>query len=153
MKYLINIFFLFISVLYSFGFTTYKGVCEYENTDVCSHCIVPSENNHSCCQKSDNDNKEISTYHSNINLSKCDRDCCSEIDQLFLLNEFTLDNSDNQTDYICFHWNHFSNIGEFSIKTLNVLHIYHSFKSKALKVFYHKPDRFTIILKKQSWII
>lgn len=146
MKQFINILFLGLTILFSFGFSSFQSVCDEK--------IEVIETNHSCC-KDESVKKEISqNKHQDgcCGTDSCQGSCCIESVDFLILTDFVF-----QTESF--------DINKLEIKLIPSLHTFlHKLEGETDKVFEQTlripPDLFVyssnasqIILEKQAWLI
>jgi len=144
-KQFINILFLGLSILFSFGFTSFQSACELKTEII--------ESKRSCCQ----DEKTVVDTDKHIvgeccKTDSCEGECCIESNDILLFNDFVF-----QTESV--------NVDELEISLIPSIHTFLlSLKPSRLDSFRNiwivPPDLFVynisayeIILSKQAWLI
>jgi len=144
-KQFINILFLGLSILFSFGFTSFQSVCELKTEII--------ESKRSCCQ--DEEKKNDTDKHIKGECCKtdyCEGACCIESIDFLLFNDFVF-----QTESV--------NVDELEVSLIPSIHTFLlSLRRSKLDSFQNEliipPDLFVnntsasqIIINKQAWLI
>jgi len=144
-KQFINILFLGLSILFSFGFTSFQSACELKTEIV--------ESKPSCCQdeeKGDDTDKHIKGEC--CKTDSCEGACCIESIDFLLFNDFVF-----QTESV--------NVDELEILLIPSIHTFllnlrpsklDSFQNELMippDLFVYNISAYEIILSKQSWLI
>ena len=142
MMYFIKILFLGISVLFSFGFTTYEANCTAQTYEK-----VEDSKNHSCCHPNkinDDQSKECSKS------KNCKATCCLQATNIFVFNDFVVTTDEGVEKIKVFE----------SIKHINVIYkldnyVLNNYSDKIANYYYlnSKCSGRQIISLKQSWLI
>lgn len=142
MMYFIKILFLSISILFSFGFTTYEPNCSTQTYD-----LIEVGKNHSCCHP----NKVKDEQSKTCTKSKtCEANCCLIATNIFVLNDFIVTTEGGIEKTKVFE----------SIKHINVIYklnnyVFKNYNDKIVNCYYlnSKYSGKEIISLKQSWLI
>jgi len=144
-KQFVNILFLGLSILFSFGFTSFQSVCELKAEII--------ESKQSCCQdeeKADDTDKYLDGECCNTDY--CAAACCIESIDFLLFNDFVF-----QTESV--------NVDELEISLIPSIHTFllnlRRFKFDCFQItlivppdlFAHNISGYEIILSKQAWLI
>ena len=134
MKHVIKILFLGISILFSFGFTTYQSSCaQSENT------IEPDA--HSCCK--------AKTRFECTQSNDCKADCCLKTSDLFVFNKFVIQSEKSESITVFESIKNFEQGLQFSFVENKVRK---KFKNNYPYLYSKGSGRYIISLK-QSWVI
>lgn len=134
MKHVIKILFLGISILFSFGFTTYQSSCaKSENTiETDAHSCCKTKTKSECTQSKD-----------------CKADCCLETSDFFVFNKFVLQSEKNERITVFESIKNFKLGLQFSFVENQVRK---KFKNNYPYLYSRRSGRYIISLK-QSWVI
>jgi len=143
-KQIIHIFFLGISILFSFGFTSIQSACESK--------VERVEVKHSCCSATELSNDSLQEIESCCGTDLCEGICCIESGDYFQFNDFITETESIDLDQL-----------ELSLLP-SIRHYLLSLKYSEVNLLQeelvvppdlclHKSVTKHIILTKQSWLI